>query len=77
MDEKGVEEAVQAFFMNDPYYPRPGQPLWKGFREQYLQVSSRIISREQNDRRTLLPKDFIRKVEEEQRQKDKVKESVD
>jgi Zinc finger protein len=44
MDEKGIDQAVTAFFRNDPFYPRPYQPLWKEFRDQYLQTSSDIIS---------------------------------
>ncbi|KAH0556248.1 hypothetical protein GP486_005826 [Trichoglossum hirsutum] len=69
MDGKGVDQAVTAFFKNDPFYPRPGQPLWEGFRDRYLQTSSDIISSDHDVRRTLLPKMFIEKAEEVQRKR--------
>ena len=43
MDEKGVGIAVNAFWLNDPYYPRPGGRLWEGFRERYLERSGEIL----------------------------------
>lgn len=43
MDLDGVDQAVNAFFRNDPFYPRPDQPLWKYFRDRYLQTSSMIL----------------------------------
>jgi hypothetical protein len=58
MDEKGVEQAVEAFFKNDPFYPRPGQPLWDLFRNQYLQTSTIILGG-----KSRLPGLFIEKVE--------------
>jgi hypothetical protein len=72
MDQNGVNQAVAAFFRNDPFYPRPGaqQHLWEAFREQYLQVSSKIIRSTQNsdavDARTPLPGLFIGQIETEQ-----------
>lgn len=62
MDEQGVDQSVSAFFRNDPYYPRPGQQLWKVFRDRFLQSSSELI----NDN---LPDMFIEGVEEEQRRR--------
>ena len=70
MDEKGINQAVTAFFRNDPFYPRPGQPLWKGFQDRYLQVSLKIISGDQDDRRTQLPKMLIGKIEAHQKLKE-------
>ncbi|KAI9869330.1 MAG: hypothetical protein M1813_000119 [Trichoglossum hirsutum] len=69
MDGKGVDQAVVAFFRNDPFYPRPGQTLWKDFRNRYLQVSSDITSGDHDERRTRLPKMFIERVEEAQRKR--------
>ena len=51
MDESGVDQAVGAFFRNDPYYPRPRYGnvddqdlfLWTNFRERYLQTSRSIL----------------------------------
>ena len=49
MDEKGVEQAVAAFYRNDPYYPRPGrdnsmdQALWKEFKLRFLEASEAIL----------------------------------
>lgn len=42
MDLEGVQQAVAAFWGNDPYYPRPDKDisLWKVFREHYLQMRS-------------------------------------
>lgn len=62
MDEKGVDQAVAAFFRNDPYYPRPGQLLWKVFRDRFLQTSSDLTSGN-------LPDLFIERIEEEQRKR--------
>lgn len=42
LDEKGVEEAVAAFYGNGSYYPRPGrdnnmdQALWEEFKHRFL-----------------------------------------
>lgn len=45
MDHKGVDEAVDAFCVNDPYYPRPSvdEQLWIVFRDQYLSASAVIM----------------------------------
>lgn len=49
LDEKGVKQAVAAFYRNDPYYPRPGrdndmdQALWKEFKERFLESSESIL----------------------------------
>ena len=49
LDEKGVEQAVAAFYRNDPYFPRPGrdngadQMLWKEFKKRFLEASSAIL----------------------------------
>jgi putative zinc finger protein DUF3669 len=72
LDKKGVEQAVAAFFNNDPYYPRPhrqnpqDQSLWAVFRDSYLKTSGELIGDgpEKN-----LPTMFITEVEEEQRRR--------
>lgn len=47
MDEAGVQQAVKAFFRNDPYYPRPrdgtDQSLWNVFRDHFLRASAEIL----------------------------------
>ena len=49
LDAKGIEQAVAAFYKNDPYYPRPGcnggadQVLWKEFKERFLEVSAPVL----------------------------------
>ncbi len=53
--DKGIETAVQAFFINDPYFPRPltsnpgGQKLWKKFKEEYLQIGKQAIEHSQKE----------------------------
>ncbi|KAI9781622.1 MAG: hypothetical protein M1839_005839 [Geoglossum umbratile] len=64
-----ASQAITAFLRNDPFYPRPGQLLWKRFRDQYLQTSSNIISSDRDEQRTSLPKMFIRGVEEAQQKR--------
>ncbi|EHK18316.1 uncharacterized protein TRIVIDRAFT_137543, partial [Trichoderma virens Gv29-8] len=45
LDEKGIEQASNAFWGNDPYYPRPcsvnpaNQRLWSIFEERFIQSS--------------------------------------
>ncbi|MCJ1288939.1 hypothetical protein MMC34_000470 [Xylographa carneopallida] len=49
MDEKGLKQAVRAFYMNDPYHPRPGsdntmdEAVWERFSSRYLTASKRIL----------------------------------
>src|SRR5436190_20106741 len=69
MDEKGVDQAVSAFFRNDPYYPRPGSSphLWEAFRQEYLETSSDIIGNRQvqdKDWRRTLSRAFIEGIEQ-------------
>ncbi|KAL3418821.1 hypothetical protein PVAG01_09042 [Phlyctema vagabunda] len=52
LDEMGVEQAVAAFYRNDPFYPRPGQEdnkdeaLWRGFKDRFLERSAEILGQE-------------------------------
>lgn len=65
---KGVQMAVDAFFRNDPYFPRPlsaksdEQALWKFFRGIYLDTGEAILGKEEDEIRDL-PKRFIDMVE--------------
>ncbi|KAF2137404.1 uncharacterized protein K452DRAFT_329272 [Aplosporella prunicola CBS 121167] len=72
MDEAGVAAAVDAFVVNDPYYPRPGtlyadddDDLWDEFAERYLDVSAKILVSETGPQPQfieLLPQLFIQGV---------------
>ncbi|KAF7125564.1 hypothetical protein CNMCM5793_001824 [Aspergillus hiratsukae] len=70
MDEAGVEQAVAAFWKNDPFYPRmeEGSLLWKAFREMYLATSQRVVGVGDGDgpgdRRLELAKLFVDLVEQ-------------
>lgn len=67
LDEVGVEQAVAAFYKNDPYYPRPGrgnpndQVLWEAFKIRLIEASRAIIP--QNSREARLPELWIDLVE--------------
>jgi hypothetical protein len=58
-DESGVELAVQAFFINDPYYPRPlsnkaaEQNLWKAFKAGYMQASDWALAKAEKHEKAL------------------------
>ncbi|KAK4891104.1 hypothetical protein LTR27_010311 [Elasticomyces elasticus] len=49
LDEAGIEQAAQAFFRNDPFYPRPDcehetdARLWKVFSKRFLASSLLIL----------------------------------
>ena len=49
LDAEGVQQAVAAFYKNDPYYPRPGrvtgadQVLWDEFKERFLEASAATL----------------------------------
>ncbi|UKZ78335.1 hypothetical protein TrVFT333_006071 [Trichoderma virens FT-333] len=67
LDEKGIEQASNAFWGNDPYYPRPGsvnpanQRLWSIFEERFIQSSSKALRSESNDIKQL-PKLLMEKI---------------
>lgn len=67
MSEQGVQQAVTAFYRNDPYFPRPRSSplLWGVFREQYLRCSEMGTAAEM-DQRVLLSGLFIRAIEEKE-----------
>jgi hypothetical protein len=70
MDEAGVDQAVAAFWRNDPYYPRPGgsneheKLLWKTFRTRFLEASLAVL-RWDNPDCLHLPGLLMDKIEEE------------
>jgi hypothetical protein len=80
-DNDGIATAVQAFFINDPYFPRPltanssEQRLWKRFQQGYLEVGKKAILISMKEQRPWkgefemdLPERFIKAcVNEEQR----------
>lgn len=63
MNEQGVQQAVTAFYRNDPYYPRPQSLLWGVFRERYL-CCSKMGNATEIEQRVLLSGLFVRAIEE-------------
>ncbi|RAL17410.1 zinc finger protein [Aspergillus homomorphus CBS 101889] len=68
-DLEGVIQAVDAFFKNDPFFPRPNTPHWMAFQRRYLQtaalISSSFVKSEKQDG-LYLGKQFIELVEARQ-----------
>lgn len=64
-DEGGVEKAVRAFFLNDPYYPRPSQQLWSLFAGTYIAESELLFACQGVESREVLqlPYSFLYGVE--------------
>ncbi|KAK3061757.1 hypothetical protein LTS18_005513 [Coniosporium uncinatum] len=59
MTPQGVDLAVEAFFLNDAYYPRPShkgleREIWTTFRERYLHTSLRIVEADHEAHTNLL-----------------------
>jgi hypothetical protein len=54
-DEEGVKQACDAFFRNDPYFPRPrgrahqDYELWTIFRQRFLEASEHILQEQDAD----------------------------
>lgn len=76
MNSKGVEQAVTAFWRNDPFYPRPGKDLlrdrslWAVFREHYIQrseayIDAAVVGLEEAEKRRGLSKQFIEMIEQD------------
>ncbi|KAK4614254.1 hypothetical protein CLAFUW4_09721 [Fulvia fulva] len=62
LNEQGVEKCVQAFSMNDSYYPRPGgldAGLWAVFKTRFLESSEVVLGASE------LPRLLVRRLEEE------------
>lgn len=75
MDEAGIDIAVEAFFLNDPYYPRPmgavtsDLDLWQAFQDRYLKRSREIVAGEDGEGMKSLPERFIERLLEKQRER--------
>ncbi|KAL7930165.1 zinc finger domain-containing protein [Trichoderma chlorosporum] len=70
LDEKGVEQASNAFWGNDPYYPRPGissneanQRLWAIFEERFMKSSAEALMSEP-DHIKQLPKLLMERIKQ-------------
>lgn len=67
LNEKGVNQAVAAFYKNDPYYPRPrcgdikSQALWNAFKDRFLEASDAMLKRGSSEAR--LPTLWVELVE--------------
>ncbi len=67
LDDKGVDQAVSAFYRNDPYYPRPGsgdakdQALWIVFKDRFLEASAALL--EPGSLEARLPALWVERVE--------------
>lgn len=75
MDESGIDLAVEAFFLNDPYYPRPlgavesDRDLWQAFQDRYLERSREMVAEEDGEVIQTLPRRFIERLVDKQRQR--------
>ncbi|KAK0752315.1 hypothetical protein B0T18DRAFT_404559, partial [Schizothecium vesticola] len=76
MDDEGVTMAVEAWRLNDPYYPKPFRQtgternVWEAFVESYLAASQEVMSLEgcKGEVRAL-PRKFISEITEVERAK--------
>jgi hypothetical protein len=66
-EKNEIHQLVEAFFSNDPYYPRPRpeDPLYQKFRIGYLEVHSK-----ESKEATELAEVFLRAIEAEQAKRD-------
>ena len=60
-----IHQLVEAFFINDPYYPRPEDPLYQNFCLGYLEIHSK-----ESKEATELAEVFLRAIEAEQAKRD-------
>ncbi|UKZ69188.1 uncharacterized protein TrAtP1_010197 [Trichoderma atroviride] len=69
LDESGIEQACNAFWGNDPWYPRPGrlatadQKLWDIFELRFLTSSARILGGRPSEIREL-PRLLVEKIKQ-------------
>lgn len=69
LDESGIEQACNAFWGNDPWYPRPGrlatadQKLWETFEHRFLESSARALGTRSGQIREL-PKLLMEKIKQ-------------
>jgi hypothetical protein len=68
-DQDGIKQSVQAFYRNDPYFPRPHSyghsesdtHLWEVFKTHFLKTSKDVL----DEHGVGLPEEWVRQVEEE------------
>jgi len=83
-DSNGIKTAIQAFFINDKYFPRPGSKganekmLWSKFEEAYLGMAKLALNESKRQKIPFgdmdssaleLPKSFIKACKIEQEQR--------
>ncbi|KAF4998195.1 hypothetical protein FDECE_11836 [Fusarium decemcellulare] len=74
MDADGVAQAVEAFKINDPYYPRPlseppvAKALWDRFADSYLATAQSVLQNQPSQVQKL-PQQFLQGVIEIQKMK--------
>ena len=84
MDKNGVNDAVNAFMNNDPYFPRPlaihptDQEVWSAFKDAYLRTSAKLRHYQEFENATVvewtgLPEAFIDAVVHAQQKKQELK----
>lgn len=82
MDAEGIATAVEAFGINDPYYPRPlqessvAQGLWDQFVKVYLETAGRVLAEEPEEIRDL-PNQFIQGVVTMEKKKQEKKNATE
>ncbi|KAL7619918.1 hypothetical protein AAE478_010465 [Parahypoxylon ruwenzoriense] len=78
LDQRGVNQMVEAFKVNDPYFPKPLQEdqfarrLWNRFVESYLRMADYILVKHDRQVREL-PRMFLRGIIELQRTKEEAR----
>ncbi|KAJ5893658.1 hypothetical protein N7495_005349 [Penicillium taxi] len=78
MNQEGVQKSVDAFFRNDPYFPRPvmkqssDQEAWLIFRDCYLETSKGCLE-DMETKIQELPGNFIKGVVAEQQRRCEIK----
>ncbi|KAK1240065.1 hypothetical protein MKX08_007507 [Trichoderma sp. CBMAI-0020] len=69
LDESGIEQACNAFWSNDPWYPQPGrlatadQKLWDTFELRFLTLSARALEWQPSEIREL-PRLLMEKIKQ-------------
>jgi len=82
-DEQGLKLAVQAFYRNDPYFPRPlsstsiDRELWDTFVEEYVAMANEVLAEEDDDLVKALPKMFVEQCIAEQQRRMNVRAEAD
>ncbi|KAL7951791.1 zinc finger domain-containing protein [Trichoderma barbatum] len=75
MDEDGVKTAIEAAWINDPYFPRPlgasrtEKLAWNAFVRNYIVNADRILGQDNGQNLFMLPRMFIRGLIEAQKKR--------